>query len=133
MPRPVDTLAAALAAGLATAAAAQTTGGIMAPPPDYPAVMEKALDEALADGSNGALVMFIARYPDEPQAERARVALAERTAPDATRRPGPDGDIVGAFDRARLAGPAALAAFAAAYANHPLAAEALRPFWQRPR
>lgn len=133
MPRTVDGLAATLACALATAGAAEPSVSVMPPQPDYVAGLEAALDKALADGSNGALIMFIARNPEEPQAERAREALAARSRPDASPWPGPDGNIVAAFDRARLGGPAALAAFAAATPNHPLAAEALRPFWQAPR
>ena len=74
--------------------------------------------------------MFIARNPDEALTDQARRTLAARSRPDPRPWPGPDGDIVAAFDRARLAGPAALAAFAAAFATHPLGAEARRPFWQ---
>ena len=93
--------------------------------------LEATLDQAVAEGTNGALVGFIARYPDEPLADRARAMLAARRQPDAAPYPGPDGAIVAAFDRARLAGPAALAEFSRTYPNHPLAAEAARPFWVR--
>jgi len=39
--------------------------------------------------------------------------------------------VIDDFDRARRAGPAALDAFAAAHAGHPLAAEARHPAWRR--
>ena len=51
------------------------------------------------------------------------MALAARRQADPTPVEGPDGNIVAAFDRARLDGPAMLDAFAARYPNHPLAAE----------
>lgn len=123
-------LAGAPLAGPAAAPAAGA-GGTVPPARDPAAGMRAALERALAEGTNGALVLFIARYPDEPLAEEARTALEARGQPDAAPFPGPDGEIVAAFDRARLAGPAALAAFARAYAGHPLAAEARRPFWSR--
>ena len=100
------------------------------PPADPAAVLAQALAAARADGSNAALILFIARYPDEPLTATARAALAARRWPDRRPAPGPDGAIIAAFDRARLAGPAALAAFAQAYPNHPLGAEALRPDWR---
>ena len=100
------------------------------PPPDYAAGLRSTLDAALAEGSNAALILFIARYPDEALTDEARTALAARRRLDAG-YPGPDGDIFAAFDRARLAGPAALAAFAATYSGHPLGAEARRAVWSR--
>jgi hypothetical protein len=101
------------------------------PPADPAAVLARALDAARA-GPNSGLILFIARYPDAPITAAARGALAARRRPDPGPAPGPDGAIVAAFDRARLAGPAALAAFARAYPNHPLGAEALRPEWRQP-
>lgn len=109
-------------AGLAAAEAPRMT--VAARPPDGAAVLRGILGEALADGSNGALILFVARYPGEPAADAARAALAGRHAPDPGPASGPDGDIVAAFDRARLAGAAALDAFALRYPNHPLGAEA---------
>jgi hypothetical protein len=120
-------VAAAVAAGAGAGAAGQQA--VVPPPPDYAAGLRSSLDQALADGSNAALILFIARYPDETLTGTARTALKARTAPDPLPPPGPDGTIVAAFDAARLAGPAALAAFAGAYGNHPLAAEAARPVW----
>ena len=84
------------------------------------------LGRALADGSGGALILFLARYPDGPDAGTVRAALAARRQADPAPVGGPDGDIVAGFDRARLDGPATLDAFAARYPNHPLAAEARR-------
>lgn len=94
------------------------------PPPDDGAVRRDLLGRAIADGSNGALILFLARYPADPDAETVRGLLATRRQPDPAPLRGPDGAIVAAFDRARLDGPAALGAFAARYPTHPLAAEA---------
>jgi hypothetical protein len=121
--------AAATAACLGGAAPAQAP--VMPPPPDYAAGLAASLAAARAAGTSAALILFIARYPDEPLTDDARAALAARRTPDPRPDPGPDGAIIAAFDRARLAGPAALAAFAAATPNHPLGAEALRPVWSR--
>ena len=91
------------------------------------------LGRALADGSGGALILFLARYPDGPDAGTVRAALAARRQADPAPVGGPDGAIVAGFDRARLDGPATLDAFAARYPNHPLAAEARRwSWWLRP-
>ena len=102
---------------------------IARPPPDEGAVRRDLLGRALADGSSGALILFLARYPDGPDAGTVRAALAARRQADPAPVGGPDGDIVAGFDRARLDGPATLDAFAARYPNHPLAAEARR--WSR--
>ena len=102
---------------------------IARPPSDEGAVRRDLLGRTLADGSSGALILFLARYPDGPDAGTVRAALAARRQPDPAPVGGPDGDIVAAFDRARLDGPATLDAFAARYPNHPLAAEARR--WSR--
>ena len=102
---------------------------IARPPPDEGAVRRDLLGRALADGSGGALILFLARYPDGPDAGTVRAALAARRQADPAPVGGPDGDIVAAFDGARLDGPATLDAFAARYPNHPLAAEARR--WSR--
>jgi hypothetical protein len=127
----VRTLAAAAAvSAVCGSGAPQPPEGVVPPPPDYAAGLRSTLDQALADGSNAALIGFIARYPDEAIADEARAALAAR-GQMAGPYPGPDGDIFAAFDRARLAGPAALAAFAATYPNHPLGAEAGRAAWRR--
>jgi hypothetical protein len=100
------------------------------PPADDPAaVLARHLDTVL-DGPNAGLILFIARYPDEPLTARARAALATRRMPDPQPDPGPDGEVIAAFDRARLAGPAALAAFARTWSTHPLGMEALRPEWR---
>lgn len=117
------------------AAAATTTAVAPVPPAADPAIaVQRQLDAALAAGTSAALILFLARYPDGPAAEGARAALAVRRAPDPAPAAGatpadPDRDIAAAFDRARLAGPAALDAFAARTGNHPLGAEARR--WSR--
>ena len=126
-----------LALGMATAVLAASAAGaagqpaVTPPPPDYAAGLRATLERALAEGSNAALILFLARHPDEPLADEARAALKLRPRPDPVADPGPDGAIVAAFDRARLAGPVALAAFAAAYPNHPLGLEARRAEWSR--
>ena len=99
-------------------------------PPRDPALAE-AEEFALAreEGSNGALILFIARAPRSALAETARRMLRERGAPDPAPPAGPNGAIIAEFDAARLAGPPALRAFAARYPGHPLAEEARRPFW----
>ncbi|MBP7000589.1 hypothetical protein [Amaricoccus sp.] len=112
-------------AALATAAAAES-----APPPPPGAALAEELALAEAAGTSAALILFVARHPDEADAARAR--LAARHAPDPAPAAGPDADMIAAFDAARRSGdPAALAAFAARYPGHPLAAEALRPEWSR--
>lgn len=98
-----------------------------APPPADPALaLQRQLDDALAAEASAPLILFIARYPDAPATAAARTRLATRRSPDPRPAAGPDGDIVAAFDRARLSGPAALDAFALGHANHPLGAEAAR-------
>lgn len=121
---------AALALGLP--ALAQSNAPI--PPPRDPAVvLDAEYQRARAAGTNAALILFIARQPDSPLADQARVTLRGRTTPDPTPDSGPDGDILMAFDLARLSRDrAALDDFARLYAGHPLAAEAARPIWTRP-
>jgi len=92
--------------------------------------------QALAQDSNAALIMYLARNPDTPQAADARLRLAIRRNPDAHGAAqavaGMDAGLVSEFDAARLAydagagdaGP--LHAFMAQYHSHPLAAEAGR-------
>jgi hypothetical protein len=122
-------LAAAAALLVVAGGAPAGPPAVMPPPPDDAAGLRATLAQARAAGSNAALIRFIARHPDEPLTGLARAALRARTAPDPRSAPGPDGAIVAAFDRARLAGPAALAGFAAATPNHPLGAEARRADW----
>lgn len=101
-------------------------------PPDFSAGLAATLQQALAEGSNGALIEFIARNPDEAVTDTARQALAGRRSSDAMLWPGPDGEIIAAFDAARLTGdPAAMRSFAETHAAHPLGQEALRDFWNR--
>lgn len=130
--------AATLVALAATAAIAPAVSPV--PPAADPAVaVQRQLDAARAAGTSTALILFLARYPDVPAAGPARAALAARHRPDppadrsadgsGAAAADPDRDIAAAFDRARLAGPAALDAFAARTANHPLGAEARR--WSR--
>ena len=126
-------LACALAP-LAAAAASTVPPGRsepLPPPADATAGLRQLLSEALGAGTDAPLIAFIARDPDEPLTETARLALRARPTADRVPAPGPDGEIFLAFDVARLAGAPALADFAARYPTHPLAAEALRPVWRR--
>lgn len=121
----------ALAAGAGDRAAAEA-----AAPMDPQAVLADLYARTLAADSSAALILFIARYPDDPLAGEARLRLRARP-PDPAPAEGPDGvnpdgAIIAQFDAARIAGPAALDAFARRHAGHPLAAEALRPFWRSP-
>jgi hypothetical protein len=103
------------------------------PPRIDPSIaLAREMAQAIANDSNAALVNFIARHPDEALTDEARALLAVRP-PQASGWTGPDTAIYAAFDAARLAGPEALAGFALRYSGHPLAAEALRTFWIRPR
>lgn len=100
----------------------------MARPPDDAAVLAQEFRGAVADGSNAALIRFIARHPGTALADEAWRRLQQRPAPD--ERPlanDPDAAIYAAFDTARRTGTAeAWRDFARTYANHPLAAEASR-------
>ena len=85
--------------------------------------------QALADGSNAALIMILARHPGTPEAGVALAALAGRGGPDpaaVTRAvAGADAGVVAAFDAARLNGTAAAwQGFLAAHGSHPLATSA---------
>jgi len=100
----------------------------MARPPDDAAVLAQEFRGAVDDGSNAALIRFIARHPETALADEARRRLQQRTAPD--ERPlanDPDAAVYAAFDAARRTGTAeAWRNFARTYANHPLAAEVNR-------
>jgi hypothetical protein len=101
-------------------------------PMDPQVVLADLYARTLAEDSSGALILFIARYPDDPLADGARRRLRLRTGPDPVPFRGPDDQLLSEFDAARRAGPAALDAFAARHPGHPLAAEAQRPFWRAP-
>lgn len=102
------------------------------PPPGDAAVLAAELRGALTDGSNAALIGFIARHPDEPLADAARSRLAARTELDPAPAVGPDAEVHAAFDAARLSvEPQAMADFAKQYAHHPLGREAGHPIWRR--
>ncbi|WP_134724879.1 hypothetical protein [Paracoccus luteus] len=102
------------------------------PPPAPDGAPERAeADAALAQGSNAALILFLARHPDDANARRIRAALADRRTPDDPARAraaaGAEAGIVAEFDAARLTGtPAAWQGFASRHPNHPLTAEAAR-------
>jgi hypothetical protein len=119
--------AALVAIGAAGPASAEA-----APPLDPQVVLADLYARTLAEDSDAALILFIARYPDDPLAEDARRRLRLRAGPDPVSFGGPDGRLISEFDAARRAGPAALDAFAARHPGHPLAAEAQQPFWRAP-
>jgi hypothetical protein len=100
----------------------------MARPPDEKAVLAQEFRGAIDDGSNAALIRFIARHPETALADDAWRRLQQRPGPD--ERPlanDPDAAVYAAFDAARRTGTAeAWRDFARTYANHPLAAEATR-------
>lgn len=100
----------------------------MPPPPDYDRVMEEEYDAAVREGTNSALIRFIARHPDHPLADRARSLLSGRDKPDKGVSPtDPDADVYAAFDRARRENTvAAFRNFIALHPHHPLTAEARR-------
>jgi hypothetical protein len=116
---------------LALATAPTAVGAEAAAPPRDPAIaLAEEFGAAAEAPGNAALIGFLARHPDGPKAERARLLLRARPAAGRTAAPGPDGDIWLAFDAARALGtPTAMAAFAARYPTHPLAIEAALPFW----
>jgi hypothetical protein len=101
---------------------------VMARPPDDAAVLDQEFRGAVGDGSNAALIRFIARHPQTALADEAWRRLEQQPAPDARALANdPDAAVYAAFDAARCAGTAeAYRDFAQAYANHPLAAEATR-------
>src|SRR5687767_2324153 len=96
----------------------------MARPPDDAAVLAQEFRAAVDDGSNAALIRFIARHPETTLADEAWRRLRQRPAPDA--RPlanDPDAAVYAAFDTARRSGTAeAWRDFARTWAGHPLAA-----------
>ena len=112
--------------------AAGPAWGEAAAPMDPKVVLANLYARSLAEDSSAGLILFIARYPDDPLAEDARRRLRLRADPDPTPFEGPDGRLIADFDAARRAGPAALDAFAARNPGHPLAVEARRPFWRDP-
>ncbi|WP_342239453.1 hypothetical protein [Inquilinus sp. OTU3971] len=100
----------------------------MARPPDDEAVLAQEFRGAVDDGSNAALIRFIARHPETALADEAWRRLERRPAPDAYLLANdPDAAVYAAFDAARRTGTAeAWRDFARTYASHPLAAEAAR-------
>ena len=89
-----------------------------------------AFEQAVAAGTNAALILFLAREAQNPWIEEARQLLALRQTPDAAGAAaiaGPNAQVIEAFDAARLADdPAAWDAFLSRHGTHPLAAEAQR-------
>lgn len=141
---PLPAMLALLAATGCTAAAQVPPDAVPGPglgirseplPPPAPAGAPEAEEAAaaLAAGSSTALIRFLARHPDDPNAPRVRAALAARTTPDDARQQsaaGAEAEVIAAFDSARLAGTAAAwNDFAARFRGHPLVAEAQA--WRR--
>lgn len=98
-------------------------------PLDPAGAVPRALAQAVAADSNAALILFLARFAGEPEANEARHLLALRRAPDpqgsAEATAGPDAEVVRQFDVARLSGERTdWEAFLAQHGNHPLAGEA---------
>lgn len=100
----------------------------MARPPDDEAVLAQEFRGAVDDGSNAALIRFIARHPETALADEAWRRLQQRPAPDEHPLANdPDATVYAAFDDARRTGTAeAWRDFARTWASHPLAAEATR-------
>ena len=100
------------------------------PPPEKNPLGYKRieLDQAVRTNTNAALILFLMRNPDGPEAAEARSLLDQRRTPDpAGAARGPDADIITAFDTARLQGDdAALQAFIQRYGATPLVPEAQR-------
>lgn len=117
------------AAALAEGPGGKTRSDPLPPPAPAGGPEAQEAEAALAAGSNAALIRFLARHGDDPQAPRIRQALAAR-GPDSTGQAAaadPDAAVIAAFDAARLAGNAAAwSAFQGRYPTHPLAAEAER-------
>ena len=87
-----------------------------------------AFDQAQAARSSAALIMFLIHHRDDPALASVRDVLANRRQPDSRATllttAGPEAEVVGAFDTARLAGTAAAwQGFLARYPDHILASE----------
>ena len=97
----------------------------MAPEPDYEAVIAREFDGILQRGTREALLLFIARHPQHPLADRARAMLP--SAPSQRPVGDPDAAVYEEFDRAMQFGtPAAYNSFIRKHPDHPLADEARR-------
>ena len=116
---------------------AQMEGGqpLIAPPYFLTPEMsdQLAYKQAVAAGNSAALIMFLARNPDAPQAGEVRQLLAARRTPDSLAvseaMAGGDAEVVRAFDAARLAGTrASWDAFLKRHGGHPLSAQV--PFFE---
>jgi hypothetical protein len=99
--------------------------GVMAPEPDYEAVIAREFQSMLRRGTREALLLFIARHPEHPLADRARELVTG--APSRRAEGDPDADVYADLDRAiRLGTPAAYDRFISKHPLHPLADEARR-------
>ena len=107
----------------------QSSNDRMGREPDYDAVLAAEFDNAVAQGTREALIRFISRHPGSAPAARAFRLLDGGTGLPlkGNSYADPDADVYAAFDEAyRAGGAAALDAFIARYAPHPLAEEAKR-------
>ena len=89
-----------------------------------------AFDQALIADSNAALIMFLIHHREDPALASVREVLAHRSQADSpavlASTAGPEAEVVGAFDAARLTGTGTVAArqaFLARYPDHVLVGE----------
>ncbi|ESR26951.1 hypothetical protein [Lutibaculum baratangense] len=116
---------ATLAAGRADVPRDERPEPTVPPEQDYGEILSEEYRFAVQQGSREALLMFIARHPDEPLSDRARALVPQ--VPSRAGAGGADADVLAAFGKALDAGtPEALDAFVDAHPQHPLAAEARR-------
>ena len=130
---PVPCLAVMVVAVTATAqagnhAATVPPDSVMAPEPDYDAVLAAEFQAAIAKGTREALIRLVARHPGKI-AQRALELLREGSGLPLA-KPGsadPDAEVYAAFDVALHADtPPAYNSFIERYAPHPLAEQAAR-------
>jgi hypothetical protein len=99
--------------------------GVMAPEPDYEAVTAREFQSMLRRGTREALLLFIARHPKHPLADRAREMLS--SAPSRRATGSPDADVFADLNGAiQLGTAAAYDRFIGKHPGHPLADEARR-------
>ncbi len=111
-----------------TAPSEKPTSGppTLGPPGSRP--RSPAFDQAQAARNSTALILFLIHHRDDPALASVRDVLANRRQPDSRATllatAGPEAEVVGAFDTARLASTAAAwQGFLARYPGHILASE----------